>query len=728
MLNSKQRDLLFQTVVILGLILAITGFAASGRPLTNPPIFNVVATNVTATTTTINWSTTKPADSQVAYFIGAAKPTWSKCCSPSNTTSHSVTLTGLAPNTAYNFFVESMPTGSSTPIDSAKSTFHTGSSLSFSNVAATNITASTATITWTTSKPADTQVAYFVGSAKPTWSKCCNPVNATSHSLTLTGLTPNTSYNFFVESTPTGSSTPVDSAASAFHTAPSNTLTVNVSAKTAKIATGGVTSYFTATVQNDSQNKGVSWTLSGSTCSGAACGTVSPTSSASGQFVTYTSPAKASAAGTVSLTATSLSVHSVSSASTITLVAPPAPAPSAPLHLGQAAVPEGFGIPVIATDAAGNVDVAWINPGGPEFVRSTNGGTTFSAPVTIPSNMQDTVSGNGIQMGLDGNGNINLLWHRDLTPSSIIPNSFFSHSTNGGVTFSTPINPGGATSARLVVAPNGNVTIIWFDQTTSDLLAVSSTDGVNFSSPITVWKAVGNPMDLTVARGSQGQIYLFWTQVVTMTNCSMLASSSANGLTFTPASTISANAGSCNQMPSALVDSLGNVIVAWDADGASVFFSHSANSGATFSAPMSILTAAKPLTPQVTVSPGGTIYIVWQTGTGESFARSIDGGATFSPTPPTFVLGQFAVVDSCDNVTTLGGTSSSTQGALLPVQYQRSNDGGVTFAAPVIVSDLNFNYEEQITIDKSGNVHMTWGVDGPALIEYVRLPTTCSIP
>src|ERR1700736_946867 len=192
MLNWKQHDRLFRCVVTLALLLAITGFAAGGRPLINPPIFNVVATNVTATTATINWSTAKAADSQVAYFTGTARPTWSKCCNPTNTTSHSLTLTGLAPNTAYNFFVESTPTGSSTPIDSATS----------------------ATITWTTSKPADTQVAYFVGSAKPTWSACCNPVNVTSHSFILTGLRPNTSYNFFVESTPTGSSTPVDSARS----------------------------------------------------------------------------------------------------------------------------------------------------------------------------------------------------------------------------------------------------------------------------------------------------------------------------------------------------------------------------------------------------------------------------------------------------------------------------------------------------------------------------------
>jgi hypothetical protein len=513
------------------------------------------------------------------------------------------------------------------------------------------------------------------------------------------------------------------SAAAAITVTAPTKIAVTVTPATSNIATGGITQTLTASVQNDSQNKGVTWTPSGANCTGATCGTVSPASTLSGAMVTYTSPASAVNLGTVVLTATSVADSTASAAATITLTVPPAPTPAAPLHLGTAEVPMGYGEPVIATDAGGNVNVAWVDAGGPEFVRSTNGGITFSAPFIIPSALGLTLNEqNGIQIGLDEAGHINLLWHRDLTPSSIIPNSFFSHSTDGGVTFSTPVNPSGATSAQLVVAPNGNVTIIWFDQTTSNLLAMSSTDGVNFSSPIMVWKAVGNPMDLTVATGSQGQIYVFWTQVVTMTNCSILASSSANGVTFTPAFTISANAGSCNQTPSALVDANGNIIVAWDADGASVFFSHSTNSGATFSASMSIPTAAKPMTPQVTVSPGGTIYIVWQTGTGESFARSVDGGATFSPTPPTFVLGQFAVVDSCDNVTTIGGATG-----LLGVAYQRSTDGGATFAAPVTISDLNNDFEIQITIDKSGNVHIVWAVDGPPLIEYVRIPTTCHI-
>ena len=499
-------------------------------------------------------------------------------------------------------------------------------------------------------------------------------------------------------------------------------ITVSVSPTTASLATGGVTQSFTATVQNDSQNKGVTWSVAGAACSGATCGTVSPASSLSGAMVTYASPASATNLGTVLLTVTSVADNSATATATITLAAPPAPTASAVLDLGAVDVDEDFGIPVIATDPAGNVDVAWIGTGGPEFVRSTNAGLTFSAPLTIPSNMQDTADGNGIQMGVDGNGNINLLWHRELTETGSIPNSFFSRSTDGGMTFSPEINPGGATSAQLVVAPGGNISIIWFDETTSNLLAVSSSDGVNFSNPTTIWTAVGNPMDLIVETGPQGQLYLFWTQVVTMTNCSILSSSSTDGATFTPAVNISAGAGSCNQTPSAYVDSSGDVIAAWDADGASLFFSHSTNEGINFSAPVSIPTNPSPLAPQVTVSTNGTIYIVWETASGESFASSTNGGANFSAASPTFVLGPLVVVDSCDNVTVVG---TGNQGV---VQYQRSTNGGATFSAPVTISNFTFNYELQMAIDKSGNVHIVWGVDNiPGEIEYVRIPTTCFV-
>jgi hypothetical protein len=66
------------------------------------------------------------------------------------------------------------------------------------------------------------------------------------------------------------------------------------------------------------------------------------------------------------------------------------------------------------------------------------------------------------------------------------------------------------------------------------------------------------------------------------------------------------------------------------------------------------------------------------------------------------------------------------QGNDANIIYQRSTDGGA-FSSPAIISDFTFDYEEQLAIDKFGNVHIVWGVDGPPDIEYVRIPTTCHI-
>jgi hypothetical protein len=570
-------------------------------------------------------------------------------------------------------------------------------------------------VNWTLSLAGAACTADTCGSVAPTMSTSGGSVTYTAPASVPAGA---------VALTATSIADSTKSAAAIITVTPPK-IAVMVIPPTASLATGGVTQTFTADLQNDSQNKGAIWTLSGANCTGATCGTVSPASSLSGAIATYTSPPSAVSVGTVLLTATSVANSTATSAATITLVAPAVPTPSTPLDLGEAGVDLGFGEPVIATDPAGNIDVAWINNGGPEFVRSTNGGTTFSTAITIPSNMQDTVSGNGIQMGVDGNGNINLLWHRELTPTGTILNSFFSRSADGGATFSTPVNPGGATSAQLAVAPNGNIAILWFDETTSNLLAVNSSDGVRFSSPITVSTAIASThvMDLTAVPGSPNQIYIFWTQVVTMTSCSILSSSSLDGgATFSATSRISGGAGSCNQTPSATADSSGNVDVAWDADGSTVFFSRSTNSGATFSPPVNVLTTTSPSSPSIDAGPGATIFVVVDSASSPALSRSMDAGATFSAASPPPALGALLGIDSCSNVTLVG------QGNQGIIEYQRSMDGGATFANPVTVSDILFNVEEQFALAKSGNVHIVWAVDGPPEIEYVRVPTTCRLP
>lgn len=129
-------------------------------------------------------------------------------------------------------------------------------------------------------------------------------------------------------------------------------ITVSV-APTSAVAVVNKTSSFIATVQNDSANKGVTWTLTqnGTSCT-PGCGTASPTSTASGVATTYTAPATLPANPSVTITATSVSDTTKSGSAAIT-VNPVAPNPQ-PL-LNQPLVPDT------------------IAPGGAAFTLTVNG-------------------------------------------------------------------------------------------------------------------------------------------------------------------------------------------------------------------------------------------------------------------------------------------------------------------------------------------------------------------
>ena len=95
-------------------------------------------------------------------------------------------------------------------------------------------------------------------------------------------------------------------------------ITVSVNPTAVSVQTGHTTT-ITATVQNDAQNKGVTWTLTG--CTGADCGTPSTTTTASGVAVTYTAPATVPNPATVTLTATSVASTAKTAVTTITITA-----------------------------------------------------------------------------------------------------------------------------------------------------------------------------------------------------------------------------------------------------------------------------------------------------------------------------------------------------------------------------------------------------------------------
>jgi hypothetical protein len=94
-------------------------------------------------------------------------------------------------------------------------------------------------------------------------------------------------------------------------------ISVTVSPTSANVTNGVGTQPFSATLTNDVQNKGVTWTLSGAGCSGSACGTLTNVTSTS---VTYNAPAAVPSPATVTLTAASVTDNTKFANATVTIV------------------------------------------------------------------------------------------------------------------------------------------------------------------------------------------------------------------------------------------------------------------------------------------------------------------------------------------------------------------------------------------------------------------------
>lgn len=300
-----------------------------------------------------------------------------------------------------------------------------------------------------------------------------------------------------------------------------------------------------------------------------------------------------------------------------------------PVNLSDAV--GGGSDPALAVDANGNIDVAW-QGNGIFFRGSTDGGTTFSSAKQIQARIGPIA---GPQMAVDAAGNINLLWSVFVgtTPDVV----YFSRSTNGGATFSTPlslaVSPGArSTQLQMTLDSNGRIDLVWKN---TDLFFSSSADGTHFSAAVKVWTVADDIGDLkVVAAGTH--VYVLLSHIAAG-QCDILLGVSTNGgSTFALPANLSNAPGTCSLSPIPFVETNGNLNVVWNDQNASVFFSRSTDGGMTFSTPTNVTGGAQIFSasgPRIAVDGSGQIDVVW-TGTLTDltvfFARSNDHGATFS--------------------------------------------------------------------------------------------------
>jgi hypothetical protein len=178
-------------------------FATTSSSTPPPVISTVAAYPVADTTATILWVTDQNATSLVNYGTTTAYG-FQSTPGPTLAIYHAVPLTGLTPGTIYNFQVVSM-NSSGVPSTSGNFSFTTSGTAPapgpvITNVTSTAITSTSATINWTTDQASNSRVSYGPTTAYGTLSTLNTPL-VTSHTLTLTGLTPGTTYNYQVLST-----------------------------------------------------------------------------------------------------------------------------------------------------------------------------------------------------------------------------------------------------------------------------------------------------------------------------------------------------------------------------------------------------------------------------------------------------------------------------------------------------------------------------------------------
>ncbi len=178
---------------------------------TTPPDISVVTvTSISSDSVTINWTTDSVANSEVEYGTTAGYGE----VTPLNTSltlNHSVTLTNLTPNTEYHYRIRSadeIGNTATTPDNTftttqttSQSSVTTSGDLTISAIETASITTSAVTITWQTDLPSDSQIEY--GDSENLGSlTTLNTTLTDSHSVSISGLSPNTNYIYRIKSKP----------------------------------------------------------------------------------------------------------------------------------------------------------------------------------------------------------------------------------------------------------------------------------------------------------------------------------------------------------------------------------------------------------------------------------------------------------------------------------------------------------------------------------------------
>ena|GEM_PF-4215938 len=348
-------------------------------------------------------------------------------------------------------------------------------------------------------------------------------------------------------------------------------------------------------------------------------------------------------------------------------------------------------------------------------------------------------------VAVDGEGVIYAVWNdaREDTARRV----YFAKSTDGGSSFgqsvrvddspaeSTQLNP------RIAVDTSGDVYVVWQDSRSGnwDIYFSKSTDGgVSFSTPNVKVSDEGLfakfwPM---VAVDSEGNVYIVWQDARNgYDNYDIyFARSTDGGQTFGGNVRVddSDPNRSAQSYPSIALDSGGNIYIVWNDErsgDSDVYFTKSVDKGVSFVKPNVRVddtgsAGSSQLEPSIAAAPNGDVYVSWtDTRRNEGFniydtyfARSTDGGLSF--------LENVIVNDDAEGNNQMHSEIAvDSEGGIYAVwddyrddrwdiYFARSTDGGASFSANAKVSDnyseMRYEAHPSLAIDAQKNICVVW--------------------
>lgn len=348
----------------------------------------------------------------------------------------------------------------------------------------------------------------------------------------------------------------------------------------------------------------------------------------------------------------------------------------------------------------------------PSFAQTTSPG--FTNAVSL-SNVSSDSHNPSILVSSDG---IFAIWVGTQSGRSDV---FFSKSTDGGNTFSIPINLSADTHGQSAYAAfaqkDKNVYVVWQTSLTgtADVFLAKSTDGGNsFGKPILISDSAKLAAFPQMAI-SDNHVYFSWLEMAENNSTNIVFTKSDDGAnTIGTPSYMTSHSG--NSGIPKLVATGSQVYLAWEDNSKKnfeIYLSKSDDYGATFNPPVDIsTTSGQSGTPQIAVSKNN-IYAVWMDDTSGNydilFAKSSDGGKSFGDPVNVSKLHtdsgypQLAVSGNDVYVTW-------TQTIVDPnydVYFAKSTDDGKTFDAPINISkDLGPSGWPNIATD--GAIYISW--------------------